>query len=72
MRARGGFLVDLAWEKGRLSEATIQASRDGICTVRSSWPIVVVLNEEEIACSNMGQLTSFNVQHGNIYQIIAR
>lgn len=72
LRARGGYLVDLAWEKGRLSEAAIQASWDGLCTVRTSWPIVVLLNEQKVACSNMGQLTSFNVQHGNIYQIIAR
>jgi alpha-L-fucosidase 2 len=34
LRARGGFEVDMKWEKGRLSSARIQSTLDGSCRVR--------------------------------------
>ena len=34
LRARGGYEVDIAWTNGKLSEATIRSSRDGVCTIR--------------------------------------
>ncbi len=34
LRARGGYVVDLRWRNGALSEATITSAHDGPCTVR--------------------------------------
>jgi alpha-L-fucosidase 2 len=34
LRARGGFMVDIAWEDGALTDAAITAVRDGPCRVR--------------------------------------
>lgn len=34
LRARGGYTVDLDWEGGKLTMATITASDDGICRVK--------------------------------------
>ena len=34
LRARGGYTVDLTWERGRLKDATIRADRDGRVRVR--------------------------------------
>ncbi len=34
LRARGGYEVGIAWEKGRLRSATVRADRRGFCTVR--------------------------------------
>lgn len=34
LRARGGFTVDLAWEAGTLTRATIRASKAGPCRIR--------------------------------------
>ncbi|MCY9661783.1 glycoside hydrolase N-terminal domain-containing protein [Paenibacillus chondroitinus] len=72
LRAQGGYAVDLVWEKGQLSEATIQASTDGHCTIRTSSPVVVVLNDQEIARSNGEQTTSFKVQQSSVYSVIAQ
>jgi len=34
LRARGGFEVDLTWDSGKLIEATIRATQDGLCKFR--------------------------------------
>ncbi|MDD9269253.1 glycoside hydrolase family 95 protein [Paenibacillus sp. GCM10023248] len=70
IRARGGYVVDLVWDEGQLSEAAIQASRSGVCTVRSTVPIVVMLDEQEVARSGKDPLTSFQVQGGHTYRLL--
>jgi alpha-L-fucosidase 2 len=39
LRARGGFKVDMQWEEGELSTATIRSSIGGICRLRSYVPL---------------------------------
>ena len=34
LRARGAFEVDVAWERGRLTSATLRSDRGGTCVVR--------------------------------------
>ncbi|MCC6677328.1 MAG: glycoside hydrolase N-terminal domain-containing protein [Phycisphaerales bacterium] len=41
LRARGGFEVDIAWEGGAITEATIRATRDGPCAVTTPTPVFV-------------------------------
>jgi alpha-L-fucosidase 2 len=42
LRARGGYTVDMAWEGGKLTEATIRAGRGGTCKVRYGEKVVEV------------------------------
>lgn len=39
LRARGGIELDIAWKDGKLTQATVHASVDGTCTVRSRAPL---------------------------------
>lgn len=39
LRARGGFTVDIDWEDGKITKATIHSSLGGNCRIRSLSPI---------------------------------
>lgn len=39
LRARGGFDVEIAWENGKLSKATVKANLGGNCRIRSYVPL---------------------------------
>jgi alpha-L-fucosidase 2 len=41
LRARGGFVVDIAWHDGRLRHATIRSTRGGECKLRTPEPVLV-------------------------------
>ncbi|MDF2937402.1 MAG: glycoside hydrolase family 95 protein [Paenibacillaceae bacterium] len=41
LRARGAYTVDMAWRKGRLTQALIRAAQPGQCRIVSSQPLQV-------------------------------
>ena len=41
LRTRGGFEVDIEWEKGRLTTATVRSTLGGLCRLRTNQAIVV-------------------------------
>jgi alpha-L-fucosidase 2 len=42
LRARGGFEVDLAWERGKLTSATVRSKGGTACTVLYAGKIIPV------------------------------
>lgn len=70
LRARGGWVVDMRWEDGELSEAKVYASRAGRCTVWSRTPLVPVpvegsgMNEECLDDPSGGYRLSFLMKEG--------
>lgn len=44
LRARGGYEVDITWEKGSLTSASIRASRGGIVRVRATEPLAAYVD----------------------------
>lgn len=41
LRGRGGYVVDMDWSGGRLTGATVLATHDGTCTIRTDVPVSV-------------------------------
>ena len=48
LRARGGFEVDIAWEDGRLTEASIRAMSGNKCRVHGDVPIRVTSGGRQV------------------------
>jgi len=74
LRARGGFLVDLAWTDGRLEGATLYASVGGECRLRAHGPIVVSTQHgESIPLRDLGDGSiAFAAQAGQRYHLRPR
>jgi len=74
LRARGGFMVDLAWADGRLAEATLYASVGGECHLRMDGAIVVSTQHgESISLRDLGDgSVAFAAQSGQRYHLRRR
>jgi alpha-L-fucosidase 2 len=59
LRARGGFEVDIAWENGKLTRATISSTREGPCRVRYGAQTVEISATKGKVIRLDGQLKSF-------------
>ncbi len=73
LKARGGFEVNLAWDKGALQEAQIQARFDGPCRVRTTTPIKTVLaGEEAVKTTRLEEnVIEFQAEAGKTYLLQA-
>ncbi len=70
LRARGGFTVHIAWREGRLSNATIHATREGTCRVRTATRVAVTSEGYEIPVERLETgLVSFKVESGQSYRV---
>lgn len=70
LRARGGFEVDIAWQAGQLSTATIRALVGGECRLRTPVPVTidgagVAVNTEHVSSG----LICFQTEPGRRYQV---
>jgi alpha-L-fucosidase 2 len=68
LRARGGYAVDLRWEKGKLVRASVTPLADRICTVLHATRYTVATGAgQDVACRRQGRRLTFNVKKGQTY-----
>lgn len=71
LRARGGFEIDMHWEKGTLSKAAIRADRDGLCQLRAGAPVVVTQGGNSVKTAEIAEgVISFHTEETREYLVI--
>ena len=69
LRGRDGYVVDLKWSDGKLSEAIISAAKAGICRVRTRQAVLVRCGGEDIALDRDQSVIEFRVEAGRKYEL---
>jgi alpha-L-fucosidase 2 len=70
--ARGGFVVSMEWEKGRLRSVEIRSRLGGPCVLRSRTADIaeVRLNSKAVALTrDPGGVVSFSTRPGGVYRV---
>ncbi|MBE3097221.1 MAG: glycoside hydrolase family 95 protein [Planctomycetes bacterium] len=68
--ARGGFELDIHWEKGQLTQALIRSKQGGTCKVRLAAPAAVTSQGKAVAASSAAEkVIAFETQKGQEYLI---
>jgi len=72
LRARGGFTVDIVWNERKLTSATIRSARDGMCRLRTTWPVAITSDWVEVAVEHRDRdLLAFDAAADQSYEIDA-
>ena len=69
LKARGNFEVDIGWEEGVLSEATIKSNIGGQLHIRSAWPLKIKGTEQSEVQSSSYFLYSLGTKKGQVIRI---
>ena len=72
LRGRGAYTVDIDWDKGTLTTATVRAGMDGTCTVLSAKPLKVNGVRSRSTHDGAFWKTTFAAKAGNTYTLIPR
>jgi alpha-L-fucosidase 2 len=68
LRARGGFEVDIAWERGQLKQASLRAALGGPCRLRTNTPVRITQNGRDVAVEEpMPGVYCFEATAGHSY-----
>jgi alpha-L-fucosidase 2 len=73
LRARGGYELDLAWADGALQQASIRATRPGLCQVRTQAPLDVSMDGTAIVVERPEpDVVVFEATAGARYELMPR
>lgn len=69
LRARGGFTVDLAWDKGQLRGAEIRVSQSSPCRIRVPGRARIFRNDEPLGIASATEPLEVAGQEGDVLKI---
>ena len=73
LRARGGFEIDMQWERGALSKAAIRADGKGLCRLRAGVPVTVRLGENLVKTDEMAEgVIAFPTEQARTYLVVPK
>ena len=73
IKARGGFELDIYWERGQLARALIRSKKGGTCKVRSAVPVAVTYRGKAVSLTGGEKGTAtFETRSGCTYLITVR
>ena len=68
--ARGGYVVNINWNNGRLSNASLFSRQGGQCTVRTNHPVTIQGLNIRSKKSSVGYVLTFKAVKGKTYQVL--
>lgn len=68
LRARGGFCVSAAWNRGRLYEAQIESLQGGVCRVKAKG--LTAVEGGQGRAEAVDSAVEFETEKGQVYQLI--
>ena len=69
LRARGGFVVDMAWENGKLTEAQLHSTLGQDCTVRTTAAVTVTCDDVSTKTEQSDSVIRFETEAGKTYTL---
>jgi alpha-L-fucosidase 2 len=73
LRARGAFIVGMAWKDGKLAEAEIVSQKGGKCTLRTDRPVKIRQSGRRVSSKSVKEgdyyLTTFQAKPGKTYSL---
>ncbi len=73
LKARGGFIVDMEWEKGRLTRGQIKSEAGNLCRLFCSYPLTITSEGKLIKTTTpVKSVSEFASERGNTYLIVVK
>jgi alpha-L-fucosidase 2 len=73
MKARGAFLIDMAWEESKLKQAKILSGKGADCRLKTSAPVTVTHNGRAVHVTKHDDGSiSFPTESGTSYVVVPR
>ncbi|MDR6553094.1 glycoside hydrolase family 95 protein [Paenibacillus qinlingensis] len=72
LRGRNGYVIDLTWNDGQLSQAVIRAALSGSCRVRTREAVLVFCDGKEVLANRDQTVIEFQVEAGCKYEIFRK